>query len=293
MGQLLAKLHWSKPRKLLEALPAAPESYKVWRHKTGRLVQEASPELRRLQARIATLLRRVTPPEYRHSGVRGRSFLTNAKCHVEGYASIKTDIKEFYPAVTFQHVQRFFRDRMKCSGDVAFLLAKICSYQRKHLPTGGVHSEVLAFYCVKPCFDEIAQRANDRGGVMTVYVDDIMSTMPCASHSDLHWMRRLFARHGIELHGAKKSRVFRKRARKTITGVCINNGQLSAPQSQHLAIRNRFADFRKLDLTETERKHTARSLLGHWDHVQQIDTRFASRATGNRARLKPVIDATC
>lgn len=150
---------------------------------------------------------------------------------------------------------------------------------------------MLAFYCVKECFDEIAGRVKARGGVLSVYVDDIMVTMPGASHSDLRWLRRLFARHGIELHGADKSRVYRKREAKFITGVRIRNGELRAPQAQHLAIRDGLAKLRDAGLSEPERAHAARSLIGHLDHVQQIDPRFARRATGNRTRLATIVRA--
>ncbi len=283
------KLTWSHSKKALEALSDQKGAYKVWQHASGRWVQEANPELRKLQARIATLLRRVEPPEYRHSGVPGRSFLSNAASHRADMPSVKTDIKAFYPSIRFNHVRHFFKSKMNCAGDVAFLLAKICCYERQHLPTGGVHSELLAFYCLKPCFDAIAERARNQDGAMTAYVDDIMLTLPCASHSDLRWIKRLFRQHGITLHGAKKSRVFRKNEQKTITGVCVRDGHMRAPQSQHLAIKNRFAALRDPSLADTERARVARSLIGHWEHVQQIDPRFTPRARGNRSRLDVLI----
>jgi hypothetical protein len=233
----------------------------------------------------------VTPPDYRHSGVRGRSFLTNAKRHRADAPSIKTDIKHFYPSVTFNHVRRFFQGPMKCAPDIASLLANICCFKRQHVPTGGVHSEVHSFYCMKECFDAIAARAEARGGVLSVYVDDIMITMPSASRGDLQWLRRLFARRGIELHGADKSRVYRKRDAKTITGVLIRNGELKAPQAQHLAIRDGLTQLLSAELTEMERTHVARSLVGHLDHVQQIDSRFTARAKGNRTRLHELLHA--
>jgi RNA-directed DNA polymerase len=290
-GQLLHVLNWRCTKEALEALPTRHGAYKVWKE-DGRRIEAASPELRRVQARVAVLLRRVMPPDYRHSGVRGRSFLTNAKRHRADAPSIKTDIKHFYPSVTFDHVRRFFQGPMKCAPDIASLLANICCFKRKHVPTGGVHSEVLSFYCVKECFDAIAARVESRGGALSVYVDDIMITMPGASHSDLQWMRRLFACHGIELHGADKSRVYRKREAKSITGVRIRNGELRAPQTQHLAIRDGLSKLRGAGLSESERLYAARSLIGHLDHIQQIDARFSARAHGAHARLAPLMRNT-
>lgn len=260
-------------------------AYKVWQGPKARWVQEAAPELRAVQARIAVLLRRVTPPDYRHSGVRGRSFLTNASAHQADDPSIKIDIKSFYPSVTFNQVRNFFKKDMKCSGDVAYLLASISCYKQRHLPTGGVHSEVLAFYCFKGCLDKLKRRAEARGGVMTVYVDDIMVTMPEASDGDLRWAKRLLSEHGMILNRTK-SRIIPKGRAKVITGVLIHRGRLAAPPKQHLAIRDGFANLRDLKSTNTEASSAARSLLGHLDHVAQIDPRFRSRATGNRHRLQ-------
>lgn len=288
MGQLLHVLKWKGSRQELEALSAAKGSYKVWSTSTGRSVQAASPVLRLIQARIAVLLRRVMPPDYRHSGVRGRSFITNALQHLQDDPSVKLDIKSFYPSTTFRHVFRFFRDPMQCAGDVAFLLAKLCCFQERHLPTGGVHSEVVAFWCHKDSFDRLWERTVGRGGKMSVYVDDIMLTMPGASLTDLEWARRLFARQRVRIHPGK-SKVLPKRGAKVITGVEIRRGKAGAPKQQHRMIKQRLDEVRAAtSLPDTAK--AVNSLLGHLDHVAQIDPRFVSRAQGTRKRFKSVLD---
>lgn len=294
IGQLIHVLDWRGSRQELENLPTAPGSYKAWRNEKGRTIQAANlkeatgTQLRKVQARIAVLLRRVIPPEYRHSGVRGRSFITNAQQHLQDDPSVKLDIKSFYPSTTFQHVRRFFSETMGCAGDVAFLLAKLCCYQQRHLPTGGVHSEVVAFYCHKRSFDQLWQRAKARGGKMSVYVDDIMLTMPGSSLTDLEWARRLFAQQRVRIHPGK-SKVLAKRSVKVITGVEIRRGKAGAPKQQHKMIKQRFDEIRAAASAE-DAAGSVKSLLGHLDHVAQIDPRFVSRAQGTRARFKSVID---
>lgn len=286
-GQLLQALKWSGTRDELEQLPSKKGSYSVWQNERGRRIQAAGPQLRAVQARIATLLRRVLPPEYRQSGVRDRSFLTNARQHARSEPSVKLDIKSFYPTTSFRHVRKFFNQRMRCSGDVAFLLAKLCCFEGRHLPTGGVHSEVMAFYCHKDSFDRLLDRARSRGGVMTVYVDDIMITMPDASLTDLEWARRLFAQQDVKLHPGK-SKVIPSGVSKTITGVQIKDGKISAPIKQHRMIKERFDQLTNAG-DESARAALARSLIGHLDHVAQIEPGFAPRAKGNRARLKALV----
>ena len=294
IGQLIHLLRWEGSRQELEDLPTAPGSYKAWRNDKGRLIQAVNLketngwQLRMIQARIAVLLRRVMPPEYRHSGVRGRSFITNAQQHLQDVPSIKLDIKSFYPTTTFQHVRRFFVETMGCAGDVGFLLAKLCCYQQRHLPTGGVHSEVVAFYCHRQSFNQLWERVKGRGGKMSVYVDDIMLTMPGASLTDLEWARRLFARQKVKIHPGK-SKVLPKRSVKVITGVEIRRGKAGAPKAQHRLIKQRFDEIRAA-ASATKKADAVKSLLGHLDHVAQIEPRFASRARGTRARFKAMMD---
>lgn len=285
MGQLARALKWTGPVQDLESLGTVHD-YEVWTS-DGRVIQAARPKLRKVQARVAVLLRRVLPPDYRQSGVRKRSALTNAMMHREPHPSIKLDIKSFYPSTTFALVLKFFRNSLGCAGDVAYLLAKVCCFDRKHLPTGGVHSEVLAFYCHKGSFDRLHERSAARGGVMTVYVDDILVTMPCASLADLEWARRLFRQQSTTLHPGK-SRVIRKRERKVITGVEIRRGHLAAPQEQHLKIKTVTQSLQAAPAPD-EQAALARKLLGHYDHIAQIEPSRAEKARGSRARLKPFL----
>lgn len=286
LGQLREALLWNASQGKLERVAGKPSSYKVWINSEGREVQEAIGELRKLHVRIATLLRRIEPPRYRHSGVRGRSYITNGAEHAIEKPSLKLDIQKYFPSTTFKFVYTLFRESLQCAEDVAVLLARICCFRDTHLPTGGVHSEVVAFYAHKPLFDRLAQRAAERGGVFTVYIDDMMMTFDRASASDLRWVENETTRHGLILH-PRKSRVVRKREAKTITGVRILGREIRAPQRNHQKLHMHF---QALELANQEGKETvARRLLGQIDQIAQIDERFHNKAKGNRARLSPLL----
>lgn len=286
LGALLRLLLWNGSLDELLMPATKDDAYRQWTD-NGRKIQACSADLRKVHARIATLLRRVAPPAYRHSGVRGRSFLTNAATHTADEPSLKLDLRRFYPSTTYKHIYQFFTRDMRCAGDVAQVLATICCIYGKHLPTGGVHSEVLAFFCHKRSFDSLADRAERRNGKSSVYVDDIMITMPGASSSDLEWSRRLFAKRGLRIHSGK-SQVIPKHGPKLITGVSISRGVLLAPQEQHQKIKLRSEELQHAKDRE-EAKRIARSLVGHYDHISQIDARFRSTAAGTRTRLKKLL----
>src|SRR5579859_113883 len=109
IGQLISVLRWKRGIQELEGLISREDNYLVYKEKgTGRWIQEPKTQIDLLQARIATLLRRVAPPDFRHSGVRGRSFLTNAKAHIGRMPALKIDIRKFYPSTNYYHVRDFF-----------------------------------------------------------------------------------------------------------------------------------------------------------------------------------------
>ena len=291
LGRLGVILCWRGVPAELEQFADSPNNYRTW-FEDGREIQSPIDDLRAIHTRIATLLRRVQPPAYRQSGIRKRSFLTNAQQHLADDPSIKVDIRKFYPSTSFDHVRRFFKRDLQCAGDVAIVLTKLCCYRKDlghsgHLPTGGVHSEVLGFYCHKRTFDALLARTAARGGAMSVYVDDIMATMPNASLTDLEWVRRLFSCAGIEMHRGK-SKVIPKQAPKTITGVIIRNGKTTAPAAQHRKLKELEVALAEAADPE-EKKRIARSLVGHLDHIAQIDARFKARAVGTRGRLASLL----
>ena len=60
-----------------------------------------------VQTRIASLLVRVSAPSYVHSGVKGKSNVTNARMHVGDHPVLTMDIQRFYPSVTKNHFFTF------------------------------------------------------------------------------------------------------------------------------------------------------------------------------------------
>ena len=70
--------------------------------------------------------------------------------------------------------------------------------------------------------------------------------------------------------------------------VVTSDGTLKAPAGQHLLAKKRMAEF-EVAGDPGSAQAAARSLIGHLDHIAQIDDRFRSRAAGNRSRLRKVL----
>lgn len=282
-NQLLKALLWPGTFSDLESLASKSDNYKCWT-RDGRDVQEAREDLRRIHFRIATLLGRVKPPSYRHSGVKKRSFVTNASQHAVDEPMLQFDIRKFYPSTTLKHVFDFFRRDLRCAADLSQLLAQLCCFNSMHLPTGGVHSEIVAFYAHKRRLDSINDRALSRGGRMSSYVDDIAITAPEISLTDLEWVRKRMKQHGLTLHPGK-SFVSKKANVRTLTGVQLSGSDLSAPPAQRKRIKELNSELAQTASAE-EGRSLARKLMGHYDHIAQIEKGYLPIAIGNRGRLK-------
>ena len=94
--------------------------------------------LYKIHKRISFLLSSMNSGEYLFSGTKGKSYIDNAKFHLENSDQyvVKIDIERFFPSVSFDHIFDYFRDKMKCSHNVAKILAKITTFN-EHLPTGS------------------------------------------------------------------------------------------------------------------------------------------------------------
>lgn len=221
----------------LDTLPEviAERHYRVWLNEKGREIQAPMGKLQVIHERIAHLLARIQLPDYVYSR-KGRSHVDNAVQHAAKVPLIKTDICRFYPSTTRAMVMATFRDQFQCAEDVAHILADICCYRQKHLPTGSAVSGYMAFFAAKPLLDRVDALARSRGCTMSCFVDDITISGPGADLGLLLEVRRLVRMHGLKTK-TSKSRVYSATRPKPVTGTIVIAGGLRLPNKQHLRIR--------------------------------------------------------
>lgn len=261
----------------LSTLANDAENFHLWEKKNGagksRQIQEPKRKLQWVHGKIHALLSRVEVPEYLHSSVRGRSYISNAAAHDASMPMFKIDVKKFFASVPRAAIFNFFVGPMKCRRDVAGLLADLLTFEA-HLPTGSAASPVMAFYAFKPMFDAIEQFALARGLKMTCYVDDMAISGPRATKAAQFEVRKIIARHGLKSH---KTHVFSATQPKVVTGVCNTPAGPRVPNKLHLKIKS---DFEKLSNAKTAdgRNKALRPLLGRLNAAGQIEAEFRARA---------------
>lgn len=263
----------------LEALANSPANYK--RFKTGttkkRAVEEPKDRLKAVHKKVGRWLGRLEVPEYLHSAIRGKSYVTNATAHRADTNLIKVDIRSFYKNIDRHAVYLFFLNTMLCRQDVAMLLAKLMTVDG-HLPTGSPASPILSFFAQKDMFDRIADLANALGLRFTVYVDDMCLSGQMAVRKTLFHVRRIVAQHGLQTH---KCRYFPAGVPRVVTGVALTAHGTRLPHERHRKIRDAFANLREL-ADGNERDQAVLALRSRLFEAGQLEDVWSARAKSLR-----------
>ena len=222
---------------------------------------------------IFKLLSRIHVPDYLHSGVRGRSYITNATAHDGHKAGFKLDIKAFYPSTTWEHVYQSFKRQFRCNHAVAKNLATLLTING-HLPTGSTVSQCMAFFAHREMFDRIHHVANEFGGQPTVYVDDLYISIGNVRRWQLKRIGRIINANKLEWH---KERVYQPDSPKLVTGVVLSPDGTRLPNSKHLKLKETYKKLRGTNELGT-RLPSARSLAGQLTTGSLLDSKLAKRA---------------
>jgi len=248
--------------------------YKVYKHKaTGREIQEPGAALQSLHRQLHRYLARVEVPEYLHSAVKGRSYLSNARAHVCVGSLIKIDIAKFYQSVPQHKVMHFFRDVLCCAPDVAGLIANLICY-RGVLATGSSISPIISYYTFKSLFDDLAALADGHGLNMTCYVDDITMSGAGATRAVLHEARSMIFRAGLRAH---KDRSFGEDGAKIVTGVVVGPHGIGLPFARWQKIRQATREI-SVCTDVAEKLALYPKLVSRLYEASQIDARCRPRA---------------
>ncbi len=273
----LAEIFFLNPVQL-GLLLGAEDNYIRWvDKKTGRDIQCPKPLLDKLHRRAAALLSRIDTPDFLHSAVKGRSYISNAGQHSAEEPTVKIDVRKFYPSARAQAVFHFFRDRMLCDGDVAGILARLLTVDG-HLATGSSASPILSYFAYEDMFFEIEQLALSRNCKMTCYIDDMVFTGDGATRRMIYDLIRIVRRYRLWGH---KTKLFYPGQPKVITGVAVTKVGARLPNRRQKTI---IDDLRLLDtaVSDAQRLGILRRLHGRLYEAAHIDSSWLPKATAVR-----------
>ncbi len=190
---------------------------------------------------LETILSRLPVHDSCHGFVPGRSIVSNARPHARQDLVVNLDLENFFPSVGFPRVRRVF-ERAGYSPAVATVLGLLCTecprravvygdrtYQvatgPRGLPQGACTSPALSNQVALRLDRRLTGLARRLDLVYSRYADDLTFSGPAALEPRLGYflgaVERIIVEEGFALN-AKKTRVQRRHARQTVTGLVVN-----------------------------------------------------------------------
>jgi retron-type reverse transcriptase len=180
--------------------------------------------------------------EAAHGFVPARGIVSNANPHVGKSVVVNLDLENFFPSITFPRVRAVF-ERYGYSGCVATVLALLCTecpratvtyagtkYEAatgpRALPQGAPTSPALSNQVARKLDKRLLGVANKLGLTYTRYADDLTFSGGDELATKVGWLlakvRHVAQEEGFAVN-EKKTRVMRRSAAQTVTGVVVND----------------------------------------------------------------------
>lgn len=188
----------------------------------NRLISAPAPHLKLAQRALLPLIYAEDLSDCALGFRPGKSIKDNALPHVGKEIVVNADIRGFFPSTTYKMIYSVSR-RIR-SGSLsplaARLFSEICSHNG-HLATGAPTSPAVSNILLKPLDDSLAKIAQKLDISYSRYADDITFSGGSAAVWMLKPLEKSLVKMGYELD-PKKTNIFRKGRRQTVTGAVVN-----------------------------------------------------------------------
>ena len=190
-----------------------------------RVLEIPDYELKKIQARIHTLLQRIETPYWLKSGKKGESHITNAMLHLDSNHVRTMDISRFYDSVSRNRVYHMFRDLFLMEDDIATIMTNLVMHGNV-LPTGAPSSQLIAYWAYQDMFSEINEYAIENNYKFSLYVDDMtFSSENSISYEFREHIAEILKKNGLYAN-RQKDKQYGPKAFKIVTGCGIKNGRM-------------------------------------------------------------------
>lgn len=276
----LAEILDSPVRSLIDASQKGYRSYYVQGKTKKRLIEEPNAILKLLLKNLKEILFDTFDcPEYNKCWSGGNNYL-NAQAHVGQHAYVTTDISSFFTNSKACYVRKFFKEKLKISGEALDILVQMCTY-KGHIPTGAPTSSILAFLAHKDLFDEISEYMSKRDITFTLYVDDItLSAKHGIKREEIKFIKSTLKKHKLEIKPEKTKFFNLKKA--MITGFYLTQGgKISVPDSVGYKVVSLLREKNLGDMSKKE----LRRVIGLINYCKTADKRSFSATKRNAIQV--------
>ncbi len=191
---------------------------------------------------LANVVGKLPVTDAAHGFVAGRGIVTNANPHVGKAVVVNLDLSDFFPTIAFPRVRAVF-ERYGYSGSAATVLALLCTecpratvtyagtkYEAatgpRGLPQGAPTSPGLSNQVARKLDKRLLGVAVKLELTYTRYADDLTFSGGVELAGKIGWLlakvRHIAQEEGFAVN-EKKTRVMRRSAAQTVTGVVVND----------------------------------------------------------------------
>ncbi|MEG0169612.1 MAG: retron St85 family RNA-directed DNA polymerase [Erysipelotrichaceae bacterium] len=173
---------------------------------------------------LDNILYNIKISEYATGFCKKKSIVDNAKVHVNNTCLINMDIKDFFTSIKFHEVYKIFK-YYGYTKEISFALTKLCTFQGK-LPQGSPTSPVLSNIVCLKLDKRLSLLAKKYNATYTRYADDITFSGSSGIEKVKEICEKILHDEQFEVNMAK-TRISYHHERQEVTGLIVNNGQIS------------------------------------------------------------------
>lgn len=214
---------------------------------------------------------------------KNKSIIDNAKRHLNKEMILNIDLKDFFPSIHRGRVFFIFKNICNYDDNTSYCLTKLTTYKNaipQGAPTSPVISNIVAFM-----LDIRLSKLSDKFNInYTRYADDITfsGNKESINKSLLRIVGSIVSECGFNIN-EKKTRFASYAGRQEVTGLIVNNKEISIPSSYIKKIRQELYYVKKYGIMEHrdrvgfKNKYYRDHMLGKIMFVNQIDSKKGKR----------------
>ncbi len=190
-----------------------------------RVIRPSLGKLKEIQKAIRiNILSKIQMLDYIQGGVKGKSNITNAKCHQGNKYQFVTDLQDFFPSVTPKQINQLFLT-LGYSHHIAYWLTKLTSLEFE-LPQGTSTSTAIANLVFWKTDQKLVAICKRHGIRYTRFVDDLTFSSPKDFRAVTVQLLDVVRADGFKISYRKTVYA----GNQTLTGIRVFNNYIDAPE---------------------------------------------------------------
>lgn len=184
-----------------------------------------------------------------------KSIITNAQIHTNKEVILNIDLKDFFPSIESKKVFYVFNKLCGYDKSLSFCLTRLVMYNGG-LPQGACTSPILSNIVSYKLDLRLSGLARSLGINYSRYADDITFSGERCKINDklLNTIRYIISDCGYTIND-KKTRFQTNKGKQEVTGIIVNNNEISVPKEYIREIRQELYYISKFGINEHKKRN--------------------------------------